>query len=92
MRPADTSPEAWEVLLEIQRRMTPADKIARAFEWSEVIRGMAEAGLREQYPEADEHEILLRYARMTLGDDLFRRAYGDVLTDESTGANTQNAR
>jgi hypothetical protein len=88
MRPDDTSPEAWKVYLDIQRRMSPAEKIARAFEWSEVVRRFAEAGLRERYPDADEHEILLRYAKMTLGRELFRKAYGDALPDESTSPNT----
>jgi hypothetical protein len=82
MCPDDTSPEAWKVFLEIQRRMTPAEKIARCLEWSEIGRAFAEAGLRQQYPGADDHEILLRFARMTLGPDLFRKAYGDALTDE----------
>ena len=87
MRPDDTSPEAWKVYLDIQRRMPPAEKIARAFEWSEVVRRFAEAGLRERYPRADEREILLRYARMTLGEELFRKAYGDELPDEPTSPN-----
>jgi hypothetical protein len=88
MRPDDTSPEAWKIYLDIQRRMSPAEKIARAFEWSEVVRRFAEAGLRERYPDADEHEILLRYARMTLGRELFLKAYGDALPDEFPSANT----
>ena len=92
MRPADTSPEAWKGLLDIQRRMSPEEKIARTFEWSEIVRGFAEAGLRERYPQADEHEILLRYARMTLGEELFHRAYGNALPDESTGTHAQDAR
>ena len=91
MRPADTSPEAWEVFLDIQRRMPPEEKIARAFEWSEIVRGFAEAGLRQRYPYADDHEILLRYARMTLGKDLFQRAYGDALSDEPTCQDAQDA-
>jgi hypothetical protein len=92
MRPADTSPEAWQVFLDIQRRMSPGEKIARAFEWSEVVRRFAEAGLRERYPGADEHEILLRYARMTLGNDLFRKAYGDALPHEPAREDPQDAR
>ena len=79
--PADTTLEAWKVFLDIQRRMTPGEKMRRALEWSEVIRQFAEAGLRERYPAADDHEILLRYARSTMGRELFRKAYGDPLTD-----------
>jgi hypothetical protein len=92
MCPRDTSPEAWEVFQELQRRMSPGEKIARAFEWSEVVRRFAEAGLRQRYPAADDHEILLRYARMTLGEDLFRKAYGNALPDEPAGPDTQDAR
>jgi hypothetical protein len=88
MCPEDTSPEAWAVFLEVQRRMSPDEKFARALEWSAVVRGFAEAGLRERFPEADDHEILLRYARMTLGEELFRKAYGDALRNESAGENT----
>ena len=67
MRPRDTSPEAWKVFLDIQRRMPPEVKLQRTLEWSELGRRFAEAGLRERYPRAHEHEILLRYARLTLG-------------------------
>jgi hypothetical protein len=92
MCPRDTSPEAWEVFLDIQRRMSPGEKLARALELSEVVRRFAEAGLRQRYPSADDHEILLRYAKMTLGEELFRKAYGNVLPDESAGPDTQDAR
>ena len=89
MRPADTSPEAWEVLTRLQRQMPPEEKLRLAFEWSEIVRQFAEAGLREQYPQASEREILLRYARRTLGEDLFRKVYGDQLGDDAAaGKNT----
>jgi hypothetical protein len=84
MCPQDTSPEAWKVYVEIQRRMSPEEKFLRCLEWSDVARRFAEAGLRQRYPNADDREILLRFARMTLGEELFRRAYGDALPDESS--------
>jgi hypothetical protein len=83
MRPADTSPEAWEVLTDLQRKMPPAEKMLLAFEWSEMVRQFAEAGLRERYPHASEREIFLRYARQSLGDDLFRKVYGSELSDDA---------
>ena len=79
MRPADTSPEAWEVLTSLQRNMPASEKMQLAFEWSEIIRQFAEAGLREKYPHAGEREIFLRYARQTLGEELFRTVYGTEL-------------
>lgn len=38
---------------------------------------MALAGLRLRHPGASEGELLLRLARLRLGDDLVNRAYGD---------------
>ncbi len=83
MRPADTSPEAWSVLTALQRRMPPAEKMQLAFEWSEIIRQFAEAGLRERYPRASEREIFLRSARQSLGEELFRKVYGHELPDDA---------
>ena len=83
MRPADTSPEAWEFLTALQRKMPPAEKMQLAFEWSEIIRQFAEAGLRERYPHASEREIFLRYARQSLGEELFRKVYGNELPDDA---------
>jgi hypothetical protein len=89
MRPRDTSPEAWKVFIDLHRAMPPEVKLQHALEFSEAVRHFAEAGLRQRYPGADEHEILLRYARMTLGRDLFRKAYGEALPED--GPNSRNA-
>lgn len=89
MRPADTSPEAWEVLTTLERNMPPAEKMQLAFEWSEIIRQFAEAGLRERYPQASEREIFLRYARQTLGEQLFHTVYGNELPNDAPSC--QNA-
>jgi hypothetical protein len=62
--------------------MPPAQKMQRALQLSETVRSAAEAGLRQQYPKAGDREIFLRLARLVLGPELFRKAYGDVLTDE----------
>lgn len=83
MRPADTSPEAWEVQTELLRDMPPGEKMQLAFEWSEIIRQFAEAGLRQRYPGAGEREIFLRYARQSLGEELFRKVYGSELRDDA---------
>jgi hypothetical protein len=79
MRPRDTSPAAWKVYLDIQRRIPPEEKIRQVFEWTRAMRKLAEGGLRDRYPHADDHEIFLRRVRMEFGPELFRRVYGDVL-------------
>ncbi len=90
MRPADTSPETWKVFLDIQQRMTPSERFQRMMEWSELGRRFVEAGIRLRFPGADDHEVLLRYARLTLGSDLFRKAYGAsaLPDDEPPSRNT----
>ena len=82
MRPRDTSPEAWKVFIDVQRRMSPGEKISRAYEYSDNLRRMNAAVIRQQYPNADEHEVFLRVSRNWLGAELFRKVYGDVLPDE----------
>ena len=81
MRPADTSPEAWKVYLDLLRKMTPGEKLRRALQYSGFIRALGEGGLRERFPHATEREIFLRGARQRLGRELFHKVYGNELTD-----------
>lgn len=89
MRPRDTSPEAWKVFIDLHRAMPPEVKLRQTLEFSHAVRRLSEAGLRQRYPHADEHEILLRYARLTLGPELYRKVYGATLPDD--GPNSRNA-
>jgi hypothetical protein len=59
--------------------MTPQEKFERTLDLSEFTRGFCEAGIRSQYPEASDHEVFLRLTERTLGAELFRKVYGDVL-------------
>jgi hypothetical protein len=79
MRPRDTSPEAWKVLMDLMRKMSPEEKLHRTFEFSALVRGFAEAGLRQKYPNASDREIFLRLARRNLGADLYGKVYGAEL-------------
>jgi hypothetical protein len=76
MRPRDTSPEAWEVLLDLIRRMPPEEKLQRAIELSALVRALGEAGIRQAHPDASEREIFLRVAQRQLGNELFEKVYG----------------
>jgi len=82
MRPADTSPEAWKVFIGLHRRMSPSEKLQRAFEYSAFVRSLAEGVLRQRYPQAGDREIFLRTARQRLGGELFRKIYGNELSDD----------
>jgi hypothetical protein len=79
MRPRDTSPEAWKVLMERIRQMTPEERLQRCLELTENMRLNALAGLRQAFPNASEREIFLRAAKQRLGSELFYKVYGDEL-------------
>ncbi len=72
----DTDPRAREVLLELERQMSPGRKAALAFAMSRMVLRAAEAGVRLRYPNADEHEVLVRTAALHLDRELMIRAYG----------------
>jgi hypothetical protein len=81
MRPADTSPEAWQVLLDLVQKMTPAEKLRRAIELTAAARNAGEAGIRKAYPNASEREIFLRVAQRQLGDEIFQQIFGGELAE-----------
>jgi hypothetical protein len=84
MRPRDTSPEAWKVLMDLIRQMPPEARLQRCLELSWSVRQTGEAGLRQAHPDATEREIFLLSARHILGQDLFRTVYGDALSGNGT--------
>jgi hypothetical protein len=73
---ADTDEKAFEVLLDLNRKMKAGDKLASALGYTTFIMKLAEHGVRMQYPEASDREIFLRAAARRLGRDLMIRAYG----------------
>ena len=79
MRPRDGSPEAWKAYIDPYRQVSPGEKIRRAMAMTKTVNLLAEAGLRQRFPEAGDRAIFLRRVRMTLGEDLFRKAYGTEL-------------
>jgi hypothetical protein len=73
---ADTHPEVARILLEGYRRMTPAQKLQRACDLSEATRQMAAARIRSMYPDADDRQVRLRVAALSLGRDTMVRVFG----------------
>jgi hypothetical protein len=72
----DTDPEALEMFLELHRRMTPGQRLARVFELTAFAESLQRASVRSQHPEADEREIFLRVAARRLDRETMIRAYG----------------
>jgi hypothetical protein len=73
--PADTTREAWLVQMEIYRRMPGSEKLRRACQMSDWVRKLAASGVRARHPEYTEEQVRLAVIRLSLGDDLFRKAY-----------------
>ena len=59
--------------------MTPAEKLALVSALSRAVNTLALAGIREPHPGASPREVLLRFALLTLGPDLARAAYPDLV-------------
>ena len=74
--PTDTSPEALRVLIDLYRRMTPAEKARRVNELTLAASHYALAGLSQRHPGADGRELLLRLAALRLGEQTVTRVYG----------------
>lgn len=72
MPPRDTSKEAAEIQLEIQRQLGPSGRLELVNEMSDFARELAMAGLRRRRPDLNEEElhrelILCLYGRDALG-------------------------
>jgi hypothetical protein len=63
----DTTPEAHAVQMAIYRRMSGDRRVALLEQMSEEAREITRAGLRRQFPELDEREIIHRERQRRLG-------------------------
>ena len=73
---ADTDPRAFAAWVEIQRRMTPGEKLAATLAASAFVMRLQEDGVRRLYPEASGREVFLRAAARRLDRETMIRAYG----------------
>jgi hypothetical protein len=73
--PLDTAPEAYRRQRDIYLKMGGAARAAIAFQLSETVRNLTMAGIRRRHPGYTSEEVRLAWARLTLGDDLYRAAW-----------------
>ncbi|MHC4221278.1 MAG: hypothetical protein ACYST9_02560 [Planctomycetota bacterium] len=78
MKPRDTSSQAYEILIDVYRRMPAAEKVTRIFDAYQTGKQLAMAGLRGLHPDATEENIWRFWARQNLGKKLFDQVYGDL--------------
>ena len=72
----DTSPDARRVQHERYASMSPAEKLRLMSELTLAANRLALAGLAARHPGESREQLLLRLARLRLGDDLVDRVYG----------------
>lgn len=78
MIPADTTIEASRKQFEILRRLGPEARLKMAFELSDNLRGIVEAGVRGRNPNYNEQKIKQEVLRLMIGETLFRQIYPDI--------------
>lgn len=77
-RPADTRPEAWALMEEGIRRMTPQERVRRSVALTVFTHQVALAGIRKRHPHESPREHQLRLAARYIDADTMRAAFGWV--------------
>ena len=72
---SDTSPEADELMFQLWRQATPAQKLRKVFGIGKMINELVRGELRKRYPEATAREIELRLASRILDRQTMIRAF-----------------
>ena len=75
MIPADTTIEAIRKQIEILRRMGPEARLKMAFELSDNLRSIVEAGVRGRHSDYNEQQIKREVLHLMIGDVLFKQMF-----------------
>ena len=81
----DTSSEAIQVLLRLNRQMAPWRKLELLGQLNQMARMLALSDIRTKHPTASESQLKRLLADRLLGPELAARAYGplpDIPTNE----------
>lgn len=71
----DTSPQIRAILCARLARMAPSEKVRIAADLWARGHALQCASVRQQFPGADEDEVIFRVAALRFGEELARRAY-----------------
>lgn len=72
----DTDPSVERLIVQHLRALTPQQKIAMIRRACRAAETWTRAGLRQRYPDADEHELRRRAGALRLGAEIVREVYG----------------
>ncbi len=74
---SDTTSEARDVQYDLYRRMSPAKKMQLISDAYHTGQLLAMAGIRMRHPEATEEEVWHIWAKRHLGEELYKKVYGN---------------
>ena len=74
--PSDTTIDALRKQFEILNRLGLDGRAEMTFQLSDNLRQITEAGVRLRHPEYNDRQVRLQVFRITLGDELYRKAFG----------------
>ena len=83
--PGDTTPEAAREQYARLREMSPQERARMTFELNDMMRSLAEQGIRKRHPEYDEESVRRALIRLTAGEELFRRLVGKTADQPDEG-------
>jgi hypothetical protein len=63
-------------MYDLYRRMSPARKVELVFDAYRTGQILSMAGIRMQYPDADEKQVWYIWAKRHLGEELYKKVYG----------------
>jgi predicted component of type VI protein secretion system len=75
---SDTHPKMEALQIQLWRQASPTRKMQMVAQLNQSARLLALAGLRSQYPQANEAELWRRLAGLLLGEEIAYKVYGEL--------------
>jgi predicted component of type VI protein secretion system len=75
---SDTHPKMEALQIQLWRQASPTRKMQMVAQLNQSARLLALAGLRSQYPQANEAELHRRLAGLLLGEEIAYKVYGEL--------------
>jgi hypothetical protein len=76
--PRDTTPEAFQVQIEVLRRLGVEGRARMTFQLCDQLRCITAAGVRSRHPDYTDEKVRFAVIRLRLGAALFRKVYPGV--------------
>jgi len=80
--PTDTTIDALRKQFEILERLGIEDRAEMTFQLSDNLRQITESGVRLRHPEYNNRKVRREVLRITLGDELYRKAFEEREKDK----------